>query len=425
MTDIFLIILSSLAFYCCLFAVAKFVFSYKPRWTMIIPFLIFSVLLGFAAFHETEHVALATVSLMVIQFVFLKISFSNARIKPLIIAYIFLHSLYLIVTSVIAALNPVVYEHIDVYITVIYALLCSLTCVLKTRHTIQRVILWTPKFIMAICLVLLCVAAIIATIISGFDRAVYADVWLHFIQVLIPILMLIICAVVPVVFMITISNVQLKNLTAEYEQQIRAQAAHYKQLAEANYETRRFYHDFNNMRIALEQLYAQGEYEKAMEQLRQQVKQVNSHRPQFETGNGIADAILTDKQSKAEQHNTKLIFNGVVPVNSPEPTDLCVILGNTLDNAIEACEKLPENEEKSIHISSTCSSGFWFLTVRNPIGTPVIIDHGNVVTTKDNKTLHGFGLYSLKTVVQKYDGKVELSADNHSFTVQLELQLRQ
>ena len=65
------------------------------------------------------------------------------------------------------------------------------------------------------------------------------------------------------------------------------------------------------------------------------------------------------------------------------------------------------------------------MTVRNPIGTPVIIDHGNVVTTKDNKTLHGFGLYSLKTVVQKYDGKVELSADDHSFTVQLELQLRQ
>ena len=425
MTDGLIAIYTAMLYYCCLVFIAIFVFRYPPRKKQIIITISFyAVLIALGLLNKVTITAPIIVALMVLQFIFLKISFIKLNLNGFIISYVILNCFNIVISTAIAGLFQCPYQYLDVIVTSLFMGACALLCVTRIRVEIQQILTWTPKYVLIICLILLFAAAGISTIVSTGQYSPFPEVLYQFIQILLPFLLLIICAVVPMIFVIAISNTKLKSLTSDYEQQIRAQAAHYKELADANHETRRFRHDFANMRIAVEQLCSVGEYDKAMEVLRRQGEQLRAATPGFETGNGIADALLTDKHEKTKQHGGCIVFEGMVAPDAPEPTDLCVILGNTLDNAIEACAGLPEDVEKVITVSSVCCNGFWFLTVRNPIAAPVKISGGSIATTKENKTLHGFGLYSLNSVVRKYDGNVNLSADEHTFTAEIELSLR-
>lgn len=62
-----------------------------------------------------------------------------------------------------------------------------------------------------------------------------------------------------------------------------------------------------------------------------------------------------------------------------------------------------------------------FLTITNPVSEKVNISNNYIATTKENKTLHGFGLYSLHSVVKKYDGKIELESTDTTFTANIDL----
>ena len=224
------------------------------------------------------------------------------------------------------------------------------------------------------------------------------------------------------------SNNRLKQLTASYEQQILAQAEHYKKLAESNFELRRFKHDFKNMSIALEKLLDSKEHPEALQVFKQYNKTLENPLGSsiiYDTGNGIADALLADKQARALSYNSNIVFQGSIPADYLLPTDICVLLGNALDNAIEACEKIKSVDTLTIDVSSNCNSGFMFLSITNPVCEKVNISNNHITTTKENKTLHGFGLYSLHSVVKKYDGNVELKSTDDSFTVNIDLSLLQ
>lgn len=410
--------------YCCMVVFGHYVFEYTARKiSLTISLSVFIPLFVMANVIDSSFVTPILGAFMILQFVLIKIIFPDAKIRKFILFYVFLYGVNLIFTSAILSLVYRNHRYIELLISFVFSVSCILICMSKSRYYIKQILFLTPKYVLIIAAILLLIATITSVLISAFQMFDFPDVWNRFVRIFVSFLLLAICTVVPVIFVISISNTRLKSLTADYEQQIRAQAEHYKELAEANYETRRFRHDFNNMRIALEQLYADGEYERAMELLSRCSAGINACKPQFDTGNGIADALLTDKQTKAEKQGSSIVFDGMLTPDAPEPTDLCVILGNTLDNAIEACEKLPAQQDKTITVSGSCCGGFLFLTVKNPINIPVSIKGGRIATTKDNKTLHGFGLYSLNAVVRKYDGTVKLSADDQTFTAEIELSL--
>lgn len=217
---------------------------------------------------------------------------------------------------------------------------------------------------------------------------------------------------------------RVKVLNAGYEQQIQIQADHYKKLADANTEVRRFRHDFKNIRFSIEKLLSEGKNEEALNLMQAFGDTLDAPKRQmllFDTGNGIADALLTDKLRRAAADNTVVNFSGAIPQNALLPTDLCVLLGNTLDNAIEACQKLPQDSVKAITVKCNCSSGFLFLSICNPIADEVTIMDNRIATTKKDTLLHGFGIQSMHNVAKKYDGSVKLNADNGFFTVNIDL----
>lgn len=419
------IIYNSFLYYCCLLSFTRYILNCTPRKNVIaFSFLSFIPLIILGIQDAANLLYPVYIAFEVFQFFLIKLSFDNPKIRYVVFAYITIYGTNVVLSSLAVAIIPSHRYHIDYIVNTATALLCTLVCFTKIRHNVQQLFRWVPKYIFVISGFLLTIAALTSVLISYFVIGDFPEVWNRWIQVLTSFLLMAICFVVPVIFVISISNTRLKTLTANYEQQIRAQAEHYKNLADANYEVRRFRHDFKNIRIAIEKLLAQGSYDEALALIRQcsdSLENPGGFHPIFDTGNGIADALLTDKQEKAAQRNTQIVFQGAIPPMSLSPTDLCVILGNSLDNALDACQKLPNGDSKTISVDCKCCGGFLFLSITNPIAEKVTIRDNHIATTKENKTLHGFGLYSLHSIVKKYDGNIQLTSTEETFTISIDL----
>lgn len=416
---------NSFLYYCCLLLLSRYILNCIPHKKVLFCSFLAFIPLYFTALTNNRSIYIPVyIVFAFFQFPLIKLTFEGVKIRFLVCSYLLLYSINMILTSSVVSLASVQYQNIDTITNTIIAVLCLLVCFTKMRYTVQQALKWTPRYVMIISALLLIMAATMSVLVSGFAQSVFPDKWNRWIQVITPFLLMAICVVVPVIFIISISNTRLKTLTADYEQQIHAQAEHYKNLAEANYEVRRFRHDFKNIRIAIEKLLERGEYDEALKLIHQcddTLEHPGGFHSAFDTGNGIADALLTDKQAKAANHNTQILFHGAIPSDFLSPTDLCVILGNSLDNALDACQKLSAQDHKTVSVSCKCSSGFLFLSITNPIGERILIRNNHIATTKENKTLHGFGLYSLHSIVKKYDGELQLSATDDSFTVNIDL----
>lgn len=332
-----------------------------------------------------------------------------------------------IIALLISLLFDIEYQNTIFIDLVVNIAICSVLIIIsktKSGTKIQQLVNWIPKSGKRLVLIALIISMILLSLVFDNNYFGNENVWFEFVQKSIILSAILLFIIVGVTVCIMLSNNQLKQLTANYEHQILTQAEHYKLLAESNYELRRFKHDFKNMSIAIEKLLDDDENSEALllfKQYNNTLENANGFSIMYDTGNGIADALLSDKQQKALACNCNIVFQGAIPLNHLMPTDICVILGNTLDNAIEACEKCKTTEPLTITVTCNCNSGFMFLSITNPISEKVKINNNHIATTKENKTLHGFGLYSLHSVVKKYEGNIELKSTDTTFTANIDL----
>lgn len=204
--------------------------------------------------------------------------------------------------------------------------------------------------------------------------------------------------------------------------QMQSQLKQYEFMIKANESIRKFKHDFDNVKVGLVSHLQNNDSQGALRFLEEGERFIQSETISYKTGNLIADALLSEKQTIAASDNIQIIFDGLIPAIEISPIDICIILGNLLDNAMEACAKLPET--KIIAVSSNVNNGFLFLEVSNPVKDNIPI-HGNIPdTTKDDKENHGMGLISVQSCMQKYDGEMELSCMDKMFTVKISIYLK-
>lgn len=356
-----------------------------------------------------------------------KISIQKVKFKSLIYMTLLLYLIKLIFLYTITALFALSNNRFRVLEFVIHILLLafSLLCYNKRiRNFIQTVIFSASKTIKILFLFLLLFCTTNVALMKDIQFFVSTNDIAFITQTISITSILFIGIAFPVIVLISTANTHLKNLTKNYEQQIEAQAVHYSELSKSNLEIRKFRHDLKNIKIGVSQLLKEGKQEEALKML-EVAEGENNAVLAFDTGNGIVDALLADKQKKAEPNNIKIDFNGAIPTEAITPTDLCVIFGNTIDNAMEACGKLDDNADKTIKVECKCSSGFMFLNMSNPVDKPVAIKSNKIKTTKVDKSLHGFGLYSLDKVVKKHNGEMKLSCDNNIFVLDISLCLKQ
>lgn len=301
--------------------------------------------------------------------------------------------------------------------------ICIVICCTRLRNRVKMLVEWTPVSTKRILLILLLGNTVLAMAI--YRLSFYnSPTLLNFIKFIFMVLLMTDGVAVSVLLIYAVTNKRVKKVADHYQKQIVIQADYYRKLSESNFELRQYRHDSSNICIGLEKLLEDGRTEEALTVVRNQMKKLKSVQKGFDTGNAVADALLSDKCSKAQKQNAEIQFEGMLPGNAVSPTDLCVILGNTLDNAIEACEKIGEQDKKIIRINSQCQCGFLFIEICNPVAEPVAIEDKIPHTTKADKTEHGFGMFSLLQVVRSYGGSMVCSCDNLTFSVCISLELR-
>lgn len=227
------------------------------------------------------------------------------------------------------------------------------------------------------------------------------------------------CIVIHLLISNNLRSAYYKKINATMEEKVLQQVRHYQQMSKANESLRKFRHDFNNMLIGLNSCLKDGNLEKARAYLSRLAELAEKDNVKIHSGDSLVDSLIADKVSGAGDHNIEFEFEGLIPVDVMDPVDLCIVFGNALDNAAEACVKLPDEEKKVISISAKQRADMFFIKITNPVGEDVKIKNNTVVTTKDDAFSHGIGLYSMRKVTEKYNGSLILTCENGLFTADM------
>ncbi len=208
-------------------------------------------------------------------------------------------------------------------------------------------------------------------------------------------------------------------LSQMMEKQVELQISHYNEIEKMNYEINRFRHDYSNHLQSILSLVQMGECSMAEEYILK-LKKVKFEPAAtiFYTGNRLADAILTNKSSLLDE-GSRIEYSGIMPL-SVENVDLCVILSNSLDNAIEACRELSSSSVISIY--ATSQQGYFVLSIKNPTACSDKF-YDIPVTTKPEKEHHGMGLRNIESVVKKYDGQMKIKCENGFFELMITMKI--
>lgn len=134
------------------------------------------------------------------------------------------------------------------------------------------------------------------------------------------------------------------------------------------------------------------------------------------TGCLYFDSIINYKAAIAKTFGTELKTDLMIPADIKVNTeDICICLGNLLDNAIEACKKL--KEERKIALKIRVDRKNLIIIISNPYEEARILEENNYLTTKREKERHGFGLNIVKKIADRYDGEVLIEDTGQEFTV--------
>lgn len=196
------------------------------------------------------------------------------------------------------------------------------------------------------------------------------------------------------------------------------------QLLEKNYQAlndiytsnAKLYHDLNNHLNVLYQFLEEGEMDEAKEYIREISQPIQKLTKTVWTGVDVVDVIISSKVEKMRNKGIFWDINAEFPKHTNiQPYDLCTILSNLLDNAVEAVERTG----KPGNISLTIRKINYFLMIRI---TNSCIEKNNSFatlpkTTKEDKTMHGWGLQNVQETVQKYGGTLKFRQEENQFSV--------
>ncbi len=200
----------------------------------------------------------------------------------------------------------------------------------------------------------------------------------------------------------------------QYELHLKTQLKHLDDILITQKQIKKFKHDFNNYAIGLQAYIKDGDFQGASNYIKELEEKFNHGEDIIETGNTALDAILSTKIAIAESKGIAVNTKIQIPEDiSVEPIDMCVIFGNALDNAIEACERI-ETENKNISITIICKDEAILCKVVNSAPKPV---NSLLGTSKADKKNHGFGLENIKTTLAKYNANPTIERTDTEFTL--------
>lgn len=201
--------------------------------------------------------------------------------------------------------------------------------------------------------------------------------------------------------------------TAYRVQQMETQRDYYKERIAEEERVRSIYHDLKNHLLVMESRQNVAETRQMAETLRSQIADYEDY---VHTGNEFLDIILKDKAAKAREK--QIDFSALVDFKGMdfiEPLDISTIFGNAIDNAMEASERLPE-DQRLITVKAERVRDMLIITVENNTLPGTQPAKG---TTKKDRFVHGFGIPNIKKAVEKYDGQCSFRQEDGTYLLKI------
>lgn len=201
------------------------------------------------------------------------------------------------------------------------------------------------------------------------------------------------------------------------EQIQRAQIVHYQTLLEEHKKQTGLRHDLNNHLLVLNRLAQQKELDKISEYLKAMCQESFTSTGTCRSGNTTVDALLAVKEQALRAENISFTCELNLPEELPlEDFDLCIILGNLLDNAIHATSQIAETKDRCIIMRAKIIKRHLLLEIKNTIAQETALKHFGTEH-------YGTGLHNVKNIVDKYNSAMDISLEDAFFCVSILLPL--
>ena len=193
---------------------------------------------------------------------------------------------------------------------------------------------------------------------------------------------------------------------------------HYREVENMYRQMRGWRHDYRGHIQAMKALAAAGDMERLQDYLDQLDTDLNRVDSVLRTGNPMADAILNSKISLARSRGITVKADAHIPVGlTMSEIDLCCILGNLFDNAIEASMALPE-KERLIRVYMEMKGTQLYISFTNFTAGGKLKKAGRVFrSTKGDG--HGFGLVRIDKIISRLDGYLSRNSEDGAFTTEI------
>lgn len=285
--------------------------------------------------------------------------------------------------------------------------------ILVERFKKSSIALVTVKSVLALCI--LPIASIL--IVQQFTVHIVDTAYITNINEIIPMLSIV---TVNIFVFVLVENIARQNEKSQalilVEAQSDAQQKYINQLLNNHEQIRHMSHDFKHQAGVLYRLCKEKQYDELLCHLS---KLSNHHSALLivKTGNLLLDTILSSKKEEAKSLGIKIECDlAVLPKLPYMSMDICMLLGNAIDNSIEAC--MHSNvDQKVIELELTADSSRFLFHMKNNIGEPPQTDGDFLQTKKSDKMHHGVGLQSIKRISNRLGGDMTYEHDDERFAI--------
>lgn len=209
---------------------------------------------------------------------------------------------------------------------------------------------------------------------------------------------------------------QIDKRIAAYQRELIE--THYREVENMYRQIRGWRHDYRNHIQMMKVLAANGDMDALKVYLDELDTDLNTVDTVVKTGNPMADAILNSKISLARSRNIPTQVDAHIPVKlKMSELDLCCIIGNLFDNAMEASMALPE-EKRLIRVYMDMKGTQLYISFTNFTAAKKLSKVGRGFKTSKGEG-HGFGLVRMDDIVSRYDGYLSRNSEDGAFTTEI------
>ena len=200
---------------------------------------------------------------------------------------------------------------------------------------------------------------------------------------------------------------EAKNITLTANLQKMELESHYAEEIDAVYaEIRQWRHEYKNQLLALSGWIEKDNKKEALDYIRKLNSETAWNDNTLQTGHVILDAVASSKLSLARSLGIEIDIHAVYPEDCEiDDKDLCSIIGNLLDNSIEACQRMAEGQRKFISFSLLAKGMNMFISISNSYEGPLKKQGDRFLTVKCN-IFNGIGIEYVDSIIDKYGGRV-------------------